>query len=163
MSTVSAPAIFKRGVEQPLVSLWGRLLAAAIAAACLGVLGVAAWVHPSTNGYGTHHDSLGMASCAFLERTNLPCPSCGMTTSFAHFVRGNVVASLYVQPMGTVLAILTAACFWVSAYIAITAKPVHRLLNYLPGGKLMFALLAFGIVAWAWKILIHLRGIDGWR
>ena len=40
-----------------------------------------------------------------------------MTTSFAWFVRGNWLASFYVQPMGFVLALGTGALFWASLFI----------------------------------------------
>jgi hypothetical protein len=85
-----------------------------------------------------------------------------MTTSFAWFVRGNVLASLYVQPMGTLLAFAAAVTFWAALYIAITGKPVHRLMRTLPSSYYVLVPVGVGIAAWAWKIFIHLRGTDGW-
>jgi hypothetical protein len=89
--------------------------------------------------------------------------SCGMTTSFSWFVRGNLLASLYVQPMGMALAMITACCVWGGSYVAATGRPVYRLLRLLPGRYYLFPLLALGVLAWGWKILIHLNGLDGWR
>jgi hypothetical protein len=86
-----------------------------------------------------------------------------MTTSFAYFSRGNLLASLYVQPMGMVLAALTVAAFWTSLYIALTGRPALRLLQLIPAGYYFLPLMFFGIAAWGWKIFIHLHGIDGWR
>jgi hypothetical protein len=51
------------------------------------------------------HQSLGMPPCRFQEMTELPCPSCGMTTSFAHLVRGDVWNSLRANWVGTGLAV----------------------------------------------------------
>jgi hypothetical protein len=85
-----------------------------------------------------------------------------MTTSFAWFVRGRLLASLYVQPMGAVLAALAGCCVWAGLYLAFTGRPVYRLLYLRPGGHYFLPLLGLGIAAWAWKIFIHLRGIDGW-
>ena len=86
-----------------------------------------------------------------------------MTTSFAWFVRGNFLASLYVQPMGTVLATICGMTVWAAAYIALTGRPAHRLLSALPARYHLVPLLSFAVLAWAWKIFIHLHRIDGWK
>jgi hypothetical protein len=137
-------------------------LAGGVAVACLALLLVAARLTPSPEGIGTHRH-LGLQECGFLQRTGLPCPSCGMTTSFAWFVRGNVLASLYVQPMGMVLAAICGMCVWAGAYIAWTGRPIHRMLAMLPPKYHVIPLLALAVAAWGWKIFIHLHGIDGWR
>jgi hypothetical protein len=85
-----------------------------------------------------------------------------MTTSWSWFVRGNVRASLYVQPMGTLLALMASWCVWVSFYVAITGRPVYRLLRVVPGRYYCVPLVALAIAAWGWKIYIHLAGRDGW-
>jgi hypothetical protein len=144
------------------LGLGGRAIALIVALACLAPLVVAATLKPNPAGVGTH-EGLHLNSCYFLDTTHLPCPSCGMTTSFSWFVRGNWLASFYVQPMGFVLALAAACTFWGALFIAITAKPAHRLLRMLPGATMIIAAMSFGIAAWGWKIFIHLRGIDGWH
>ena len=141
----------------------GRLVALAAALASLTVLLVAAYVKPNPAGVGTHASSLHMQPCQFLQTTHLPCPGCGMTTSFAWFARGNVVASLYVQPMGTALATISAATVWAGLYVAITGRPVYRLFRLLPGRYYLLPLLALGVLAWGWKIMLRLNDWDGWR
>src|SRR5213595_2275277 len=111
----AVPIIYSPRLGPAKVSIWGRLLAISIGLGCLAVLVTAAILEPNHSGVGTH-EHLGLASCQFLDRTGLPCPSCGMTTSFAWFVRGNIAASLYVQPMGAVLALLAACSVWVGLY-----------------------------------------------
>jgi hypothetical protein len=139
-----------------------RLSAAFIASGCLALLVIASQLKPSPAGYGSHTGyPLRLQSCAFMDRTGLPCPSCGMTTSFCWFVRGNVAASLYVQPMGTLLAAM--ACVWGGFYVTATGRPIYRLLGILPGRYYTVPLLTIAVAAWAWKIFIHVKGIDGWR
>ena len=125
------------------------------------MLVVAALLPPNRSGTGSH-TGLGLQRCQFLERTGVPCLSCGYTTSFTWFARGNVAASVYVQPMVAVGAALTASDVWVGLYIAITGRPVHRLLRLVPARRWLLPLLLLFVAAWAWKIFIHLNGLDGW-
>jgi hypothetical protein len=122
---------------------------------------IAAALPPSHQGLATHR-LLGLRECSFLVTTGIPCPSCGMTTSFAWFARGNLAASIYVQPMGALLALLCCCGAWGGLYIAITGRPVHRLLRLVPGRYTLWPLLGLGLAAWAWKIYLHLSGHDGW-
>jgi ABC-type glucose/galactose transport system permease subunit len=154
------PAIFSPRLEFTRLSILPRALFFAVALGCLGVMLTAARLTPNPSGMGTH-TALGLQACGFYQRTGLPCPTCGMTTSFAWFARGNVAASLYVQPMGTLLATLTVAAFWICLYIAFTGRPVYRM-GFIAPEYLFWPLLIGGLVAWAWKIFIHLHGIDGW-
>jgi len=145
----------------PGIGIGARLLAGLIAGGCLALLLIAAHLQPSRQGVATHR-ALGLPECQFMEHTGLPCISCGMTTSFSWFVRGNLAASLYVQPMGAVLAALCCCTVWVGFYILATGRPVHRLLRLFPGRYLYLPLLFFALAAWGWKIFIHLSGHDGW-
>jgi hypothetical protein len=119
-------------------------------------------LRPDPSGLGTHL-ALGLNKCGFLVAFGIPCPSCGMTTSWAWVVRGNLIASLWVQPMGTLLALLTAMFFWGGLYLAVTGRAAHHLLAYLPGGYIVYSLLILGLLAWVWKIFLHLHHLDGWR
>jgi len=156
------PIIYAVAPRPEAASNSARVVAGVVAGSCLTVLVIAAWLPPSPSGMGTHARSLGLPPCSFLKTTGLPCPSCGMTTSFSWFAKGNLPASLYVQPMGAVLALLAAACVWGGAYVAISGRPAYRLLTLVPTRYTLLPLLFLGILAWGWKILIHLKGVDGW-
>lgn len=158
----ATPLIYRADRRVRAVTASGRLLAAGIAVGCLIPLLIATQLRPSPDGLATHRE-LGLPSCAFLDRTGIPCPTCGMTTSWSWFVRGNLAASLYIQPMGTVLAILAVCCVQVGAYVAITGRPIQRLLRVLPSRYYFLPLLCFGLAAWGWKIFLHLSGRDGWH
>ena len=60
-------------------------------------------LEPDPKGYGTH-TQLGLRPCVFRATTGHPCPSCGMTTSFAWFARGEPALSWRANPAGSVLA-----------------------------------------------------------
>jgi hypothetical protein len=157
----TAPSIYVRPLSRELLTWRGRGAALVVALACLGVLLIAAKLNPNSKGIGSHRQ-LGLQQCQFEAQTGLPCPTCGMTTSFAHFVRGQIAASLWVQPMGTVLALLTTMVFWGGLYIALSGRPAQRLFNFVPARYYLFPLLVLGVLAWAWKIWIHVTGRDGW-
>ena len=81
---------------------------------CSGFL-LARWLEPDPRGFGTHQ-RLGFPPCSFRTLTGLPCPSCGMTTCFAHFTRGHwrqaVAASTPGVLLATICAILIPWCWW---------------------------------------------------
>lgn len=54
------------------------------------------------------HQTLGMPACNFQRLAGMPCPSCGMTTSFALLVRGDISNSLRANWVGTGLAVFCA-------------------------------------------------------
>ena len=159
---VEAPRIYAPPVGVDRLSWPERLAILGSGLACLALLVVAAGLKPSPNGLGTHR-GMGLEGCTFLSTTGLPCPSCGMTTSWVWFAHGNLRASFYVQPMGTVLAILAASTFWVALYCAATGRPVYQLIRVIPSRYYFVPLLSLAIAAWGWKIYIHLAGRDGWH
>lgn len=89
-----------------------RVVLAAVAVGLAGVFGVAFWLNPydadGTPRRMATHTQLGMPPCNFVVVTGKPCPSCGMTTSFALLVRGDVGASLRANWAGTLIAVLWA-------------------------------------------------------
>lgn len=78
----------------------------------VSVFGIASWLNPyqadGTPRSQATHQQLGMPPCNFLVLTGKPCPSCGMTTSFALLVRGDVGASLRANWAGTLIALVWA-------------------------------------------------------
>jgi hypothetical protein len=78
-----------------------------VALAASSVLAIARALEPHADGLGTHR-ALGIAPCMFLTWFELPCPTCGMTTAFAHLARGQLFASLRAHPLGLPLFALTA-------------------------------------------------------
>ncbi len=75
----------------------------------LALFGVALWLNPyevdgSPRRLATHQQ-LGLPPCTFVAVTGQPCPACGMTTSFALLVRGDVANSLRANWVGTLLAL----------------------------------------------------------
>lgn len=137
-----------------------RLVAAVVAAACLALLLVAAWLEPSPTGVGTHTQIVPLRSCAWIEVAGLPCPTCGMTTAFAHAADGRFLQSFLAQPMGFALAMLTAMTFWVSLYITLTGSPIARVFARMWRPSVVWIGAALILASWGYKIWAMKQGGD---
>ncbi len=92
----------------PVSRGWVRGTLIGLALALIGVFAVAAWIKPynddgSPRTMATHRQ-MGLPPCTFYITTGLPCPSCGMTTSFALLMHGDLMNSLRANAVGTLLA-----------------------------------------------------------
>ncbi len=107
LSNPSANQItFPHGSDYPL----GRKSRVALVAWMLFLLSgfsLARSLKPDPRGFGTHQ-RLGLPACSFRMMFTIPCPSCGMTTSFAHFTRGQFRESAGANFAGLLLAIVCA-------------------------------------------------------
>ena len=92
-----------------------------MSAACAAPLVTAAQLVPDPSGAGTHLQ-LGGAPCTVVLITGRPCPTCGMTTAFAHAVRGRLISAFHAQPMGLLLAGAAALCAVLSAEMIISGR-----------------------------------------
>jgi len=87
-----------------------RLAWAAVLCGALSVLALALALSPDPTGTGTH-TQLGLPPCALLAWAGLPCPACGLTTSFAHIAHLQWSDALRSNAAGVPLfaAVLSAA------------------------------------------------------
>ena len=131
-----------------------RVIGASAALAAATVLGIAAWLHPSERGIGTHQQMMA-APCGWIANFDLPCPTCGMTTAFAHAADGNLVASFLAQPAGFALALLTAATLLLGASVAVTGSDVSGALRRLWGPRTAWGIASAVAAAWVYKILSY--------
>lgn len=62
------------------------------------------WI--SWNLINESNSNLIYTSCIIKSATNIPCPSCGTTRSIITLIKGNIVESLSVNPLGILLSML---------------------------------------------------------
>ncbi|MCI0702142.1 MAG: DUF2752 domain-containing protein [Planctomycetia bacterium] len=114
--------------------LFVRATLVAVALALAGVFAVAFWLNPyDADGQPrtmATHTQLGMPPCNFVVMTGKPCPACGMTTSFALLVRGDVSASLRANWVGTTIALIWATLMLWALASAVRARPL-----FIPRGR----------------------------
>lgn len=106
------------------------------------------------DGHGTHQQ-LGLPPCGWVIAFDAPCPTCGMTTSFAHAAAGDPIAGIVNQPMGGLLAVATAMVFVGAAHAALFGvnpgpllKPLRRPLSLWVGIGSILASWVYKIVTW---------------
>jgi Protein of unknown function (DUF2752) len=87
------------------ISTSGRWLLFGWSLFLLGGFLLSSRLQPDPRGFGTH-EGLGLPPCTFRLLAGLPCPSCGMTTSFANFVRGEWTRALHANAGGVFLALV---------------------------------------------------------
>jgi hypothetical protein len=95
---------------------------------------------PDPSGHGTHRQ-FGLPPCALLALTGRECPSCGLTTSFAAVVHGDLALAFRAHALGPILFALMA----VYATFALS-KFLFRYRVVLPYRTVLFASFALLVV-----------------
>ncbi len=134
-----------------------RVAGALMALPPLALLAVSAWLTPSGTGLETHRQ-LGLPVCGMYQSTGYPCPTCGMTTAFAHAAHGHLLRSFITQPAGCVLAVACAMLVLIGGWSAYSgmngAKLVGRVLSLR---RVWVALAVWVLLAWGWTVWWHGR------
>lgn len=124
----------------------------ALATLAVFTLTVARMLSPSAAGYGTH-EQLGLPPCLFFKLTGIPCPNCGLTTSFAHSARLHFYQAFVTQPFGLIAFCLTVVSiplfvFLIRRHISwfqfVQARGIDRMIRIL---------VAIYLLSWIYKIV----------
>lgn len=109
-----------------------RLLRAAgvfLALALFGLLIMASRLEPSKSGLGTHHQ-LGLPPCSIRMLFGIRCPSCGMTTAWAHFANGSVLSAAQSNLGGLLLAVYALGCIAIGFRMVVSGRmPGQRVIQ----------------------------------
>lgn len=121
--------------------------------ACLAAftLIVARKLTPSVAGYGTH-EQLGLPPCLFFKLTGVPCPNCGLTTSFAHSARLHFFQALIAQPFGLVVFSLTVASIPLFMFLTWRRISWSEVIRAKGIDRLIYLLIVFYLLSWIYKI-----------
>lgn len=129
------------------VPLLQRLLWLSIAGGSAAILTVAAMIEPSPSGYGTH-TQLGLPPCGFLLLTGSPCPGCGLTTAFAHGIRGNWALAISANPLGLALFLVTCCCIPLGLVAALRGWSVDSVVQRFSLNRWGLAIAGCAAVLW---------------
>jgi len=125
----------------------------AIALISLLTLVIARRLHPSPRGLGTH-EQLGLPPCPFFHLTGIPCPSCGLTTSFALAARLEFFSSLSTQPFGLIVFCLTLIAIPLSLILIRRRISWQELTQLRFFERTIYFLIPLYLLSWFYKIII---------
>jgi hypothetical protein len=131
-----------------------RLLGFSIVLVTGAIFAVAMSLEAAVEGVGTHHQ-LGLSPCNFLALTGIPCPGCGMTTTFTHLAHGNIRTGFGTQPFGAVLFFGMVWMFLLGLWdLLLGRQAVKRFLDALLKRQKIFFLFFFSgmFLGWVFKI-----------
>lgn len=139
----------------PALGRWVRLVLVLIAVGLVFVFAVAIWLNPYRDGQVwlmETHRQLGLPECNFKRITGLPCPSCGMTSSFALLMHGDLVNSLRANAAGTLLAILCLAYIPWALLCAVLGR--RLLIRSFEGTLMRLVVLFLVLMLCRWAIVL---------
>ena len=127
------------------------------------VLAIALSLTPNPAGLGTHRQ-LGLGGCTILTLTGVPCPMCGMTTTFTHLAHFQIIEGVINQPFGLVLFSLTVLAAVVGGLELVRpGRRWHRMLSWIDRRE---AVVAYGLLGgmaagWIYKVVM-VNGFPPW-
>jgi hypothetical protein len=119
----------------------------------VSLLAIARLLRPSSRGVGTH-EQLGLPPCLFLHLTGIPCPNCGLTTSFAYAARFEFFSSLITQPFGLIAFFLTIFAIPLSIFLSRRRISWSELMHARIVKRLTYVAIAFYVLSWFYKIIV---------
>lgn len=126
--------LFLSGIGSLLMVVTGRLLT------------------PAGSGYGTHQQ-LGLPACPFRSLTGLPCPSCGLTTSFSHAAHFDFSAALVAQPFGVVVFLIVLSWIPASLILGYQGHTWSSMIESRAASRFLYLLLVLYLLGWIYNIL----------
>lgn len=97
----------------------------------------------------------GHIPCGFKQKYDLPCPTCGMTTSVVAFMQGKVLEAFYIQPAAALLCIIAAISAFLAFIIAVFGVYFAFVNRFFTAVKVRYWVAVFIIIiAVGWAITL---------
>jgi len=122
----------------------------------MAIVWVVSRLSPNASGLGTHQ-GLGLPPCPLHYFTGIPCPACGLTTSWAHLLRGDWALAWQTHPLGPLFFLLLAMASGLSLLEFFGLK--NWLSQFLNGKGSTWTLAGLGLFFGVW--ITRLLGIWG--
>jgi hypothetical protein len=132
-----------------------RVALVVVLAGLATTVGLACWLNPydeeGTPRLIETHRQLGLPACSFKVITGKPCPSCGLTSSFALLAHGDVWNSLRANAVGTLMAVFCVAVIpWAVVSLIrgrlLYVRSLERAMTWTVAVVLTLLLVRWGII-----------------
>lgn len=90
--------------------------------------------------------------CGFMQRTGLPCPTCGMTTATLAFAQGRIFEAFYTQPACGLLCsvmVIAAILAFIIAVFGVYFRFIERFFTEVKLRYMILALIIIIAAGWA--------------
>lgn len=90
--------------------------------------------------------------CGFKQEYDLPCPTCGLTTSVLAFAQGKIFEAFYIQPAAALLCCIAAVSAFLAFLIAVLGvyfRFLERFFTEVKIRHIIFALIVIFAAGWA--------------
>ena len=93
--------------------------------------------------------------CGFKQRTNLPCPSCGMTTATLAFAQGRIRQAFDTQPAAGLLYCVAVVAAVLALFIGVSGLYPGLVKRFFAEVKIRYMILAVVIIlAAGWAVTL---------
>jgi hypothetical protein len=93
--------------------------------------------------------------CGFRQQTDLPCPTCGMTTAALAFAQGRIFEAFYIQPAGGLLYSIMVVVGFLAFIIAVSGIYFRFIQRFFFEIKIRYMIIAFIIIiAAGWAVTL---------
>jgi Na+/citrate or Na+/malate symporter len=139
---LSRPKIFSRASPRQRLTATGVFLVLAV---FFGLFALA----------GHYKITLYPFPCGFKQRYNLPCPTCGVTTSVIAFAQGKIFDSFYIQPAAALLCSILVVSAIFALFIAVSGIYFNFLNRFFAEIKIKYVIIALIVViALGWAVTL---------
>lgn len=115
------------------------------------LLAIACFLTPSPQGFGTHRQ-LGFPSCSMVTLFGIKCPGCGMTTSWAFCMRGDIESALNANIAGAMLCGLSLFCAPIMIGMGIVGRPSRGGWFSIASTACFCAVMGIAMIEWVIRL-----------
>lgn len=116
------------------------------------VLAIATRLTP-TAAHGGTHTQLGLEPCGFYDFTGYPCPGCGLTTGFAHLVRGHFVDAWAANPFSVMFFLFTLGFMVFATTGLVRGWDAFEAYRKLDGEWWLIGIGLTATIVWIWRVV----------
>jgi len=120
---------------------------------CLAVFALFAVLNLAAN--GTIGIERWLTPCGFKQRYDLPCPTCGMTTSAIAFAQGKISDSFYIQPAAAIFCFVLAVSAFLALLTSVFGVYFRLISRFFAKVKIKYIILVLLIIiATGWAVTL---------
>ncbi len=96
-----------------------------------------------------------LVPCGFKQKYDLPCPTCGMTTSVVAFAQGKILEAFYIQPAAALLCCIFLIIAFLAFLVAVFGVYFRFINRFFTEVKIRYIILALiVIIAAGWAVTL---------